>query len=209
MTPSTLCARGRPGEGRRVHAGADRVPSWVGQPDSCNQPVLGAQGFLDQAGIDVDEPEFGPAEQPEGAVTRHVTPGQAEVAVGAVAADERPAEIQAVVVAAHGDRDLPARRRSVARYRFGRQPRVAWYDERWPVLTPPAFILAGAGERHVDVLVHLPAGFRRARQAGQVETVHHHGELPDARSRAARRAPGRWRRRVLAVGAPKPAELLD
>src|ERR1051326_858310 len=111
----------RPGEGRRVHAGADRVPSRVGQPDSCDQPVLWAQGLLDQAGIDVDEPELGAAEQPQGAVTRHVTPGQAKVAVGAVAADEPPAEIQAVVVAARGDWHLPACRWRVAGYRFGSQ----------------------------------------------------------------------------------------
>ena len=73
-----------------MHAGADRVPSWVGQPDPCDQPVLGAQGFLDQAGIEVDEPELGAAEQPQCAVTGHVTPDQAEVAVGAVAPYERP-----------------------------------------------------------------------------------------------------------------------
>jgi hypothetical protein len=66
----------RPGEGRRVHAGADRVPSGVGQPDSCDQSLLGAQGFLDQAGIYVDEPELGAAEQSQRAVAGHVAPGQ-------------------------------------------------------------------------------------------------------------------------------------
>ena len=49
---------------------------------------------------------------------------------------------------------------------------------------------------------------RRAAEAGQVEAVDHDRELPEYRGRAPGGAPGRWRRRVLPVRAPQPAEHL-
>ena len=70
--------------------------------------MTGAHGLLDELGFDVGEPELGAAEQPQRSVTWRVAPAQAEVPVGAVAADERPAEVEAVLVTAHGDGDFPA-----------------------------------------------------------------------------------------------------
>ena len=110
----------RPGQGRRVNAGADRVPPGVGQADPGDEPVPGAQGVLDQARVDLHEPELGAAEQPQRPVPGHVAPGQAEVPVGAVAADERAAEVQARVAAAGRSPAPPtaptARRRAPARW---------------------------------------------------------------------------------------------
>ena len=52
-----------PGEVRRVDAGADRVPLGVGQPDPGDERVARPQGLLDEARIDVDQAQLGPAEQ--------------------------------------------------------------------------------------------------------------------------------------------------
>src|ERR1700735_5252081 len=100
--------------------GTDRVPVGVGQPDPGDEPAAGTDGFLDDAGIDVDEAQLGAAEQPQRPVAWHIAPGQAEVTVGAVAAHERPAEVESVRAAPYGDRYLPARRRRIAAHRLDR-----------------------------------------------------------------------------------------
>src|SRR5579859_4490856 len=146
----------RPGESRGMNASADRIPPGIGQPDPGEEPVAGAHGLLGEAGIDVHQPELGAAEQPQRAVAGNLAPGQTEVAVGAVAMYERPAEVEAVSVAPHRDRYLPARRRRIAGHRLGRQPGPARHNECWPVLALPAPVLARAGECDVDVLVHPP-----------------------------------------------------
>jgi hypothetical protein len=46
-----------------VDAGADRVPLGVGQPDPGDERVARPQGLLDEARIDVDQAQLGPAEQ--------------------------------------------------------------------------------------------------------------------------------------------------
>src|SRR5215468_1780069 len=115
----------RPGEGGFLPV--------AGQPDSRDQPVPGAHGFLDEAGINVEEAELAAADQPHRAVVANVAPGEKEVAVGAVAAYGRPAEVEAVRIAPHGDRYLPARRRRITGHRLGRQPGFARYHQRRPL----------------------------------------------------------------------------
>src|SRR6516165_8219809 len=94
-----------PGERRRMDAGTDRVAARIGEADPGDQSLPGPHRLLEQRGIHVYEPELGTAKQPQRPVTGHVAPGQAEAAVVAGARDERPAEVKAIVVAAHGDRD--------------------------------------------------------------------------------------------------------
>ena len=81
-----------------MDAGADRVALGVGQPDPGDERVTRPQGLLDELRVDVDQPELGPAEQPQRPVVQQVTPDQPEVTVVADAADERPGEVEAVVV---------------------------------------------------------------------------------------------------------------
>src|SRR2546430_16004670 len=95
-------------------AGTDRVPPGVGEADPGDELVAWTHGVLDEAGIDVDKPELGAAEQPERAIARDLTPGQAEVAVAAIAGHEGPPEVDAVVAAADLDLDLPPGRMGVA-----------------------------------------------------------------------------------------------
>src|SRR5215471_4676572 len=78
----------RPGEGGFLPV--------AGQPDPGDEPAVGAQGVLDEAGINVAEAELAAADQPHRAVVVNVAPGEKEVAVGAVAAHGRPAEVEAV-----------------------------------------------------------------------------------------------------------------
>src|SRR5262249_17397329 len=79
-----------PGERRRIHPGADRVPAGMGEADPGDEPVPGPHRLLDQPGIHVDQPELGTAEQPQRSVAWDIPPGQAEAAVVAGAPDERP-----------------------------------------------------------------------------------------------------------------------
>src|SRR6202041_3101436 len=110
------------------------------------EPGAGSQGPLYERGVGVTEPELRSAEEPERAVRADVAPGQSEVAVGAVAADEGTAEVEAVCAAPDGDLDLPARRGGVAGDGLDRAPRVARHGQAGPVL-------ARAAQRQVDVLV--------------------------------------------------------
>src|SRR5260370_5731344 len=96
-----LAGLGRPGERRGMDAGADRVAPGVGEPDPGDQPAGGAHRLFDDARIDVYEPQLGAAEHPQRPVAGHLAPGQAEMAVGAVTAHERPAAVVALLAAPH------------------------------------------------------------------------------------------------------------
>src|SRR5215831_10802325 len=86
-----------PGEVRGAQPGADRVALVVGQPDAGDEAVARAHRLGDEAGRHVGEAELGAAEHLQRAVAGHVSPDQAEVAVGPVAADGRAGEVVAIV----------------------------------------------------------------------------------------------------------------
>src|SRR5260221_7570218 len=120
--------------------------SWFGGPDGAGparsagqrgpggEPVPGAHGCLDEARINLDELELAAADQPQRAVVANVAPGEKQVAVVTGAAHVRPAEVEPVGIAPHGDRHLPARRRRIAGLRVGRSPGFARYGQRGPLL---------------------------------------------------------------------------
>src|SRR5258706_1753469 len=115
--------------GGPAHVGAARVAPGVGQADPDDEPVARAHGVLDEGGVDLREAELAPAEQAQRAVSGHVTPGEADMAVRAVAADERAAEVEAFVAAADGHRDLPPGPGRGAGDRLGCQPPVVGDDQ--------------------------------------------------------------------------------
>src|ERR1700756_3729970 len=111
MSPRAGRRLGRLGGPRdigRPDPGTDRVSPGVGEADPGDESVTRPHGVLDDAGIDVDQPDLDAAEEPERAVAGDLTPSQAEVAVGAVAGDEGPPEVDAVIAAADPHLDLPA-----------------------------------------------------------------------------------------------------
>ena len=79
----------------------------IGEAGLGDQPGAGTHGLGDEGGSDVGELQLGAADEPEGTVGRDVAPDEAQVAVGAVASYERPAEIEAVIIAPDRDLDLP------------------------------------------------------------------------------------------------------
>jgi hypothetical protein len=81
--------------------------------------MAGAHGIGDEIGRHVDETELGATEQLERAVAGYVSPDQAEVPIGPVAADRRAGEVVTIVGAA-ADRhsDLPANLFGVTAERF-------------------------------------------------------------------------------------------
>ena len=85
-------------------------------------------------GPDIGEPELAAPDQPQRAVAGNVAPGEKEVTVGAVAAHVRPAEVEAVFIAPHGDRYLPARRGRITGHLLDGEPGLARYGQRGPVV---------------------------------------------------------------------------
>lgn len=80
-----------------MQPGGYRVALRVGEPDPGDEPVPRTHGLRYEAGRHVDKPELGTAERLQRAVPGQVAPGQAEVTVVADAADERAAEVVAVI----------------------------------------------------------------------------------------------------------------
>jgi hypothetical protein len=119
----------------------------------------GASASWTSAGGDVGQPELGPAEQPQRTVAWHLPPDQADAAVRAVAAYVRAGEVEAIAVAAHGHRSLPARRRSIPGYRLDSAPRPSRNSQGYP---------AGiaAAQRDVHVAVAPPAAGRGTGKPG-------------------------------------------
>src|SRR5579862_7366528 len=103
-----------------------RMHMRAGEADPGDQPGAGPHRLGHQAGVDVGELQLGTADEPERAVGADVTPGDAQMAVGAVAAHEGTAEIEAVITTTPDrDRNLPPGGGSVAGHRLGRMPRVS------------------------------------------------------------------------------------
>src|SRR5215813_14787196 len=123
------------------------------QADSGDELVSGAHGFLDEAGINLDELELAAADQPHRAVSANVAPGEKQVAVVPGAAHVRPAEVEAVGIAPHDDRHLPARQWRITGHQIGRPPGFARYGQR-------GSLLALGGQPDMKVAV-LPAVVRR------------------------------------------------
>src|SRR5580700_11979251 len=85
---------------RVVHRPEDaRMHLRVGEVDPGDQPGAGAHGLGHEGGGDVGELQLGAADEPERTVGRDIAPGDAQMAVGAVAAHEGAAEIEAVITA--------------------------------------------------------------------------------------------------------------
>src|SRR5215831_12918172 len=126
-----------------------RRPGEAGFPrqvDPGDELVPGAHSSLDEAGITAGELELAAADQPHRAVAANVAPGHKQVAVVTGAAHVRPAEVEAVGIAPHDDRHLPARRRRITGHRLGRPPGFARYGQRGP-------LLALGGQPDVKVVV--------------------------------------------------------
>src|SRR5258708_13053519 len=94
----------------------------AGQPDPGDEPVPGAHGCLDEARINLDELELAAADQPQRAVVANVAPGEKQVAVVTGAAHVRPAEVEAVGIAPHGDPHPPPPPPHIPLLRTSRSP---------------------------------------------------------------------------------------
>src|SRR5271156_3039609 len=116
----------------------------VGEVDPGDQQGAGAHGLGHEGGVAVGELQLGAADEPERTVGRDVAPGDAQMAVSAVAAHEGAAEIEAVITAPDRDLDLPPGGGRVAGHGLGRLPRVSGRDQARPVL-------AGTAQREVNV----------------------------------------------------------
>ena len=110
--------------------------------------------------------------------------------------------VVAVVAVLDGHRELPARRGGVAGHGFGRQPRIAWHDQRRP-------LLALGEQRDVHIAVPRFVWLRPAGEPWQLRPLDDHGERPDRPRRPPRGPRRRWRRGVLLVRAPQPADVLQ
>src|SRR3984957_14644962 len=165
----------------------------AGEADPRDQPGAGPHRLGYEGGVHVGELQLGTADEPERAVGADVAPGDGQMAVGAVAAHEGAAEIQAVIPTPDRDRNLPPGGGSVAGHGLGRLPRVPGRDQARPVL-------AGAAQRQVNVLEARCIGPSGDGAAGQVTALDHdrqrRGLGPGPRRGA---APRRWRRGVLLV----------
>jgi hypothetical protein len=92
--------------------GAYREPLRVGQAQSAHQVVARSHRGGDHVGGDVDESELGAAEHVE-LRALVVAPEQAEVAIGALAADVRAQEVLTIGVLPDRDGALPASGRGI------------------------------------------------------------------------------------------------
>src|SRR3984957_8852005 len=138
-----------------------RIHLRAGEADPGDQPGAGPHRLGYEGGVHVGELQLGTADEPERAVGADVAPGDDQMAVGAVAAHEGAAEIQAVIPTPDRDRNLPPGGGSVAGHGLSRLPRVSGRDQARPVL-------AGAAQRQVNVLEARCIRSAVAGAAGQV-----------------------------------------
>jgi hypothetical protein len=110
----------------------------VGKYDATDERTSSPHRLVDECRIDLGEAQLRAAEVLEVAVGATPVPAEPEMAIVAVPADERTAEIVAAVDVANGDLNRPLGVRSVTRYEL---------DCRVPPLKPDMDILVPAATR--------------------------------------------------------------